>query len=203
MASVYAVGMERETAQRGLAAWIARSVREEWAASFNEYMAPWPSSSQPSGRRPKLAVEQKEACAVSRWEARHPDQEKPGGGSEAIECDSSVCPWGAQVGVDLSTSGDWFRPSSRGWLIANISAPPAHPRTGCAGDCGILKKTSLWSQRLENIQLDTGKRRSRGLGFRIERRVDRRRSGLPVGPKKKRLRATPSQRISVTKMIIF
>ena len=139
LAAVYD-GMDRETAAR--IGGMDRQTLRDWARRFNEYGPAGLINVKPTGRRPKLSVEQQEA--LRQLVEAGPDPEKHG--VVRWRCVDLQRVLGAQFGVDLSTVAIGRQLKRLGF--SHISARPLHPAQDAQAIAAFKKTSPLWSQRL-------------------------------------------------------
>ena len=139
LAAVYD-GMDRETAAR--IGGMDRQTLRDWVHRFNEHGPVGLINVKPTGRRPKLSLEQQEA--LRQLVEAGPDPEKHG--VVRWRCVDLQRVLGAMFGVDLSTVAIGRQLKRLGF--SHISARPLHPAQDAQAIAAFKKTSPLWSQRL-------------------------------------------------------
>lgn len=139
LAAVYD-GMDRTAAAR--IGGMDRQTLRDWAHRFNESGPAGLINVKPTGRRPKLSVEQQEV--LRQLVEAGPDPERDG--VVRWRCADLQRVLGQRFGVDLSTVAIGRVLKKLGF--SHISARPRHPAQDPQAIAAFKKTSPLWSQRL-------------------------------------------------------
>lgn len=139
LAAVYD-GMDRATAAR--IGGMDRQTLRDWVHRFNETGAAGLINVKPTGRRPKLSVEQQEV--LRQMVEAGPDPQRDG--VARWRCVDLQRALGNHFGVDLSTVAIGRVLKRLGF--SHISARPLHPAQDARAIAAFKKTSPLWSRRL-------------------------------------------------------
>lgn len=139
LAAVYD-GMDRATAAR--IGGMDRQTLRDWVHRFNKDGPDGLIDIKPTGRRPKLSVEQQEA--LRQWVEAGPDPQRDG--VVRWRCMDLQRALGNRFGVDLSTVAIGRVLKRLGF--SHISARPLHPAQDARAIAAFKKTSPLWSRGL-------------------------------------------------------